>query len=156
MKSFPPLSAVLLLLLSTSALAAQVSEADFAGTWELVSIEVVDESGEWVPWPNPMGGRAVGVLMYDGDRNMAAQITSDPRSVVTPPEWGDIIHGYMAYYGRYEVDATERTVTHHRRNHLNPDRGNVSVVRHFELEGDRLILTVAPDLDVRLTWTRDR
>lgn len=155
MTSFTPLSGVLLLL-STSALAAQVSEADFGGTWELVSIQVLDESGDWVPWPNPMGGRAVGVLMYDGVRNMSAQITSDPRSVVTPPDWRDIIYGYMAYYGRYEVDAVEHTVTHHRRNHINPDRGNDSVVRRFELDGDRLSLTVVPDLDVRLTWVRDR
>ncbi len=144
-----------LLLAGAFALTAQVSERNLAGTWELESIEVLDESGEWVPWPNPMGGQAVGVLMYDGVRNMAAQITSDPRSLVTPPDWADIIHGYMAYYGRYEVDGVERTVTHHCRNHINPDRANVSVVRRFELDGDRLILTVAPDLDVRLTWVRD-
>lgn len=153
MKTFAVVPAVL--LLAASGLTAQLSEEDLGGTWELQSIEILDETGEWIPWTNPMDGRAVGVLMYDGVRNMAVQITSDPRSVVTPSDWPDIIHGYSAYYGRYEVDAVEGTVTHHRRSHINPDRAHVSVVRQVELDGDRLVLTVLPDREVRLTWVRD-
>lgn len=134
--------------------ATEESVREFVGTWALLSIEALDESGDWGPWSNPLGGRPSGVLMYDDNGNMAVQITSEPRSLVTPPDWPDITHGYVAYYGRYEVDAAERTVTHHRTHHINPTVGQHSVVRDFRFDGDRLTLTVAPERAVRLTWAR--
>jgi hypothetical protein len=49
----------------------------------------------------------------------------------------EIGHGYVAYYGRYEVDTKAGTVTHHRRNHINPDLGQLSVVRYLNAADDR-------------------
>lgn len=130
--------------------------ADFVGTWELDSIEMRNEAGEWVPAAMPIAGEPVGILMYDDAGNMAVQITWDPRSDEAPAEVPEIVHGYVAYYGRYEVDAEAGTITHHRRHHVNPAFGDMSVVRHFQLEGDVLTLTVAPELQRRLHWVRVR
>ena len=93
--------------------------------------------------------------MYDAHGNMAVQITTSPR-VVSPgpsPEW---VNGYVAYYATYEVDVAAGTVTHHRRAHVNPDIGGLSVVRYFDFDGEHLTLTVAPERTVRLTWERVR
>ena len=142
--------------LSTDPLLAQQSAADFVGTWELASIEARTEGGEWVPALLPISGRPVGIIMYDDKGNMAVQITTEPRAVETPAEAPEIVHGYIAYYGKYEVDTRAGTVTHHRRNHINPDLGNLSVVRHFRFSGDTLTLVVAPAQQLRLQWLRLR
>ena len=144
------------MLFSSNLLIAQRSAADFGGTWELVSIESKSDSGDWVPADLPMQGQPVGVLMYDDNGNMAVQITSEPRGVESPADNPEIVNGYVAYYARYEVDTEAGTVTHHRRNHVNPDLGQLSVVRHFKFSGDTLTLTVAPEKQLRLNWARVR
>ena len=144
------------LLLVANPLFAQHSAADFVGTWELASIEERTETGEWVSAVLPISGEPVGILMYDDKGNMAVQITGSPRSQESPADNPEIVNGYVAYYARYEVDAEEGTVTHHRRNHLNPAIGNLSVVRFFRFEGDVLTLTVAPERQLRLNWVKVR
>lgn len=135
---------------------AQESTRDFVGTWELASIEAKTETGDWVPAPLPLDGRPVGIIMYDDKGNMAVQITTVPRSTETPADNPEIVNGYVAYYARYEVDSQASTVTHHRRNHINPDLGSLSVVRHFRFSGDTLTLTVEPERQLRLNWVRVR
>ena len=141
-------------VLSGNPVAAQYSSADFVGTWELASIEARSESGNCGPAALPMSGTPVGVIMYDAWGNMAVQITGSPRGQETPPEQPEIVNGYVAYYARYEVDAQAGTVTHHRRNHINPDLGDLSVVRYFRFQDDVLTLTVAPERTLRLNWVR--
>jgi hypothetical protein len=94
--------------------------------------------------------------MYDKLGNMAVQITSNPRGTETPAEEPEFINGYLAYYGKYEVDTRAGAVTHHRQNHLNPKMGGLSVVRHFGSDGDVLTLTLAPQRALRLHWARAR
>ena len=143
-------------LFSASPLAAQRSASDFVGTWELASIEARTESGEWEAAALPMTGLPVGIIMYDDSGNMAVQITSSPRGTESPPEVPEIVNGYIAYYARYAVDAEAGTVTHHRRNHVNPELGTLSVVRYFSFSDDVLTLTLAPDRELRLNWVRVR
>ena len=138
-----------------SPVTAQTSASDLAGTWELMSIESRTEAGDWVPAPFPGYGHAVGILMYDDNGNMAVQITTSPREVQLPDSLG-FVNGYEAYYGEYEVDAEDGTVTHHRRNHLNQDYCCPSVVRYFQFSGDVLTLTIAPRQQRRLNWARVR
>ena len=144
------------MLLSGNLLIAQQSAADFVGTWELVSIEAKSDTGDWVPAELPLQGQPVGIIMYDDKGNMAVQITSEPRGVESPADNPEIVNGYVAYYARYEVDTQAGTVTHHRRNHINPDLGRLSVVRYFKFSGDMLTLTLAPDKQLRLNWSRVR
>ena len=135
---------------------AQVSAADFVGTWELAGIEAPTPDGSWEPASLPMPGAPVGIIMYDALGNMAVQITSEPRGTETPASQPEIVNGYVAYYARYEVDSEAGTVTHHRRSHVNPALASLTVVRYFEFTGDTLTLTVAPDRTLRLHWVRQR
>lgn len=140
---------------STSA--ASVAETAFVGTWELESIEVKGDNGEWSAAPMvEEHQQPVGILMYDKEGNMAVQITTDPRHTESPPNDPDLIHGYVAYYGKYEVDTQAQTITHHRRNHINPEIGKLPAERSFEFSGDILTLSPMPDATERLRWKRVR
>lgn len=139
------------LCVMSGAASAQEAASKFVGTWELQSIESRNEAGAWVPRVMPGGGRPVGILMYDDKGHMSVQITTVPRTAETNGEWVD---GYVAYYATYEVDANARSVTHHRQNHVNPELGNLSVVRYYEFSGDTLTLTVAPEQNRRLRWVK--
>ena len=66
----------------------------------------------------------------------------------------DLVNGYLAYFGTYAVDTTAGTVTHNRSAHVNAEVGHLSVVRHYQFEGDMLTLTVEPDQDIRIKWKR--
>ena len=147
---------IALLLLSCGSREAQRSADDFVGTWELASIEDRSDAGEWEAADWPMTGTPVGIIMYDREGNMAVQITGDPRGRENPSEVPGIVNGYIAYYGRYEVDAQAGTVTHHRRGHINPELGSLSVVRDFAFSDEVLTLTVAPERRRRLNWVRLR
>ncbi len=151
-----PIAQLGVLLVSANPIFAQYSAADFVGTWELVSYEARTEVGEWAPASLPITGEAVGIIMYDDKGNMAVQITGNPRSQESPSDNLYWVNGYNAYYGRYEVNAEEGTVTHHHRNSLNPANGNVSAVRYFSFEDDVLTLTVAPRRQLRLNWVKVR
>jgi hypothetical protein len=152
------LSAILgaFVLLSGWPLPAQGSAADFVGTWKLASIEARSEAGEWEASSFPFTGTPVGILIYDSVGNMAVQITGNPRGQENSPEVPGMVNGYIAYYGSYEVDPQAGTVTHHRRGHINPDLGSLSVVRLFSFSEDVLTLTVAPERRMRLNWVRMR
>ena len=92
--------------------------------------------------------------MYDDQGNMAVQITTDPRNTETSAERPEFINGYVAYYGTYEINADDGTITHHRRSHVNADIANLSVVRYFSFSDDTLTLTVAPEQSLRLIWRK--
>lgn len=85
--------------------ALELTVASGARSLALSSIEAKTEAGEWVPAPLPLDGRPVGILMYDDEGNMAGQITTVPRSTESPADNPEMVNGYVAYYGRYEVDA---------------------------------------------------
>jgi catechol 1,2-dioxygenase len=147
---------IVILLLSCNPRAEQRSTGDFVGTWELASIEEHNDAGELEVADLPMTGTPVGVTMYDRAGSMAVQITGNPRGRDTSSEMPMMVNGYIAYYGRYEVDAQAGTVTHHRRGHINPDLGSLRVVRDFSFSGDVLTLTLVPERRTRLNWVRLR
>ena len=84
-------------VMSVSPIVAQHSAADFVGTWELVSIEVLTESGDWVPSSLTMDGTPVGLIMYDDKGNIAVQITTSPRSEENPPDIPEIVNGWGTF-----------------------------------------------------------
>ena len=135
---------------------AQAPETSFVGTWELLSIEERTDSGDWIPARRFSGNRPFGVLMYDVQGNMAVQITTDPRDTTRSAERPEFINGYVAYYGTYEINAEDGTITHHRRSHVNAEVANLSVVRYFSFSDDALTLTVAPERSLRLIWRKAR
>ena len=135
--------------LSASYLCAQTAN-DFLGTYDLVRFESLDDSGEWVTFTDTYGPDPLGIIMYDGVGTMSVQIATRVRE---PEGRSD---RYMAYYGRYEVDASRRVVTHLRENHTSPAQATEEAARGFEFDGDLLILTVEPARQRRVVWRKRR
>src|SRR5262245_40366813 len=103
----------------------------FIGTWRLVSIE--GGSGQ-----TTRGNKPTGLIIYDAQGNMAAQIMPDrarPKwtGTPTPAQALEAIRGYTAYFGTYTIDERAAIVTHHRQGML--DGGDVDFVRKFEFAG---------------------
>jgi hypothetical protein len=126
------------------------------GTWKLISIEGGNN-------PVTRGSKPTGIIFYDAQGNMAAQIQPDrerPKYTGTPtPEQGyERMRGYTAYFGTYTIDEKAQTVTHHRVGQL--DAGAVDFVRAFKLSPDGNRITLTPvggtGKPTDLTWERVR
>jgi len=141
----------------------------FAGVWRLVSIETVRPNGE-VIYPF-YGKHPQGLIMYDRSGWMSVQIVADPAPTVPASQSrADVLaaptaekiqafDGYYAYCGTWTLDPANATVTHHIRQSLTPGERDEDAVRHFVLEGDRLILTaktheMGEDHERKLVWQR--
>jgi hypothetical protein len=139
------------------------------GAWRLVSIETVRPNGE-VIYPF-YGKHPQGLIIYDRSGWMSVQIVSDPaptvpatssrESALKAPstEKSSAFDGYYAYYGTWTFDAAMSTVTHHIQQSLTPGERGEDAVRHFVLDGDRLILTaktheMGEDHERKLVWQR--
>src|SRR5947207_6625166 len=102
---------------------------------------------------------------------MSVQIVSDPKQdapnidsraailAATPEQETSIIDGYYAYFGKWTVDPSGPTVTHHLRESLYPGERGEDFVRKFSIEGDRLTLIAkvhdaGEDHQRRLLWKR--
>jgi hypothetical protein len=128
----------------------------FIGTWKLVSIESAES--------RLFGGNPVGVLMYDADGNVAVQIMRNPRPDLAggpafPPakEVQAAYKGYYAYYGTWEVNEQQGTITHHLDGSLRPGDVGKDFVRAYKFTGNQLALTPLENLaasDSCLTWER--
>lgn len=132
--------------------ARQGDAARLVGTWRLVSI-----AGDRLrPY---RGQRPQGMLVYDATGHMAVQITPDrPRAAYagrlpTSSEAMDALLGYTAYFGTYEVNEHERTVTHHREGNINPGKVD-SVVRRYEFLADDGIVLRPRESGSAYTWRR--
>jgi catechol 1,2-dioxygenase len=77
------------------------------GTWQLVHSISIRPSGET---EYPFGSDAIGYIYYSDAGVMAVQISRRGRKPVTDPS--NLVHEYLAYFGRYEID-TEREVVRH-------------------------------------------
>ena len=148
---------------------AGATPSDFVGAWKLVSIETIRHNGE-VIYPF-YGKHPQGVIMYDRSGWMSVQIVSDPAvAAPTASSWEEILaapqadkakayENYYAYCGTWTLDPAAKTVTHHIQESLRPGERHDDAVRHFELDGDRLILTaksheMGEDHERKLVWQR--
>ncbi len=138
---------------SASDLCAQTA-SDFMGTYDLVRFESPDESGEWVTSADPFGPDPLGIIMYDGVGSMSVHVVRQDRDAEDAIP--GMVNGYMAYYGRYEVDAARGIVTHRREGHIDPNQADQEAERGFEFNGDLLILTVEPARQLRVIWRKRR
>ena len=116
------------------------------GRWKLVSLEAVRPNGEVVrEWgPNPTG-----YLSYDASGFVSVQFMRDPRAAkqsreLTPDERREAFESYYAYYGRFEVDEKDGSVTHHIQGSLRPYEVGTDLKRFFKLSGGRLDLSTPP------------
>lgn len=123
--------------------AQPVTPERFVGAWELVDWRSTDGSGNVA---FPYGEDAQGQIAYTANGRMSAHLMRPPEDPSdAPPQ-------HLSYWGRFSVQASAGTVTHHvigtsQSNWIGSDQ-----VRNFEFENEnRLILSVGGN---RLTWER--
>jgi Lipocalin-like domain len=117
----------------------------FMGSWKLISSSMRSETGEM---SYPSGRNQIGQIMYDGKGNMSAQImkidrpkfASDDPSKGTREEILAAFDGSASYFGTYDVDEKDGTVTHHVKGSLFPNFIGQALVRYYQFSGNRLIL----------------
>lgn len=151
-------------LLVGAGAAAQPSPTDvqkrLVGNWRLISFVNIDEKGAERP-----AAYDAGRIMYDAHGNMAAQLSRSGRPKLSPkPSEADraaAYSGFLAYYGRYTVDAATGRVTHHVEGSTNPSWPGTELVRYYAFSPDdsRLMLSLKNAegrITGTLTWERLR
>jgi hypothetical protein len=150
---------VLLIVLAVVGLAprasAQTDQANsirqqILGTWKLISY--VREEIPSGAKSDVMGAHPSGYINYGRDGRMIVIIVGSDRKkpvgpVATREEAEALIRSMLAYAGAYTVDSEAKTVTHHIDVSWDQSRTGESLVRTYELDGDRLTLTTQPSND---------
>ena len=131
----------------------KMGREQFIGTWKLVSFDMQHQDGRRT---YPLGKDAVGIIVYDANGQMSVQImrpdrpqfAADEQLRGTPAEIKSAFEGFVSYFGLYEVNQKEGTVTHHIKGCLFPNWVGKSQKRFFEFSGNRVTLTTLPMLMV--------
>ena len=132
-----------------------------AGAWSLESWQTIDANGVVT---YPLGENAVGQLMYDDETGtVSAQLVAADQARFASDDWqqasaDEMIAAwprYFGYFGTFTVDEPTRTVTHRIRAGWFPNLADTDQVRHYHLDGDRLILEAETAWgSVRILWRR--
>jgi hypothetical protein len=116
----------------------------FVGSWRLVSVTARrpdDPSELYGPAPTGRilyaanGAKAVVV----GRPDLPAVAAAD----ASPEQARELLEGFAAYTGRWEIDEHQGTVVHRIDYSLDPAFTGTSRVRRYRFEGDRIVLTTA-------------
>jgi Lipocalin-like domain len=146
------------------------------GTWLLETIVDVLEDGTLTHW---MGERPTGAIIYSASGHMSVQFMRDPRPLPPAVEGADraklagadpfaeldaatlrdLLRGYYAYSGRYEVAQAGDAITHFVETSLRPGEVGIEYRREIRIEGDRLFISLNAEVDGVprrrvLTWRR--
>ena len=119
---------------------------ELIGTWRLLKFELRDPSGNVI---RPFGEDGVGLCMIDKSGYLSGQLMRCDRPQFasdspTPEEIQAAYSGYLAYYGRVEINEEEGILVTHVEGCLNPDWVGTDQLRYFEFSGDHLILRTPP------------
>jgi hypothetical protein len=127
------------------------------GTWLLVSQYSFYPGGRREP---SRGDQPAGILMYDRASNMAVQLM---RTDEHAHKYSDLLaletamQGFLAYFGRYEVDEAQQVVRHHISGASHPAYRGTTQIRRYSFAGDTLTLEAASAFDDStrvLVWRR--
>ena len=122
---------------------------NFAGVWKLVSSEFERADGVKT---YPYGDGAIGMLIYDEHGYMSVHIMRPDRPIFSS---GDIrngsqdeikfaFDGYLVYFGKFDFNEKEGSVTHHIQGSHFPNWVGQDQKRFFEFSGNRLTLKTQP------------
>ena len=119
----------------------------FVGSWQFVSYISEDENGEIT---HPFGKDAHGYIMYGADGYMQVALMTSDRPIFDTKRFRSgstenkvaAFEGYLSYAGPYTIG--EGTITHHVEVAWFPNMVGLDNVRKFELDGNRLKLSVPP------------
>jgi hypothetical protein len=133
---------------------------DLVGTWTLSSVERLG-TGSTPPSALPLPR---GLLVFDAAGHAFELAKSGRNAAVapnqaTPAEAQALFASFGGFWGNFKVDAAEKKITYRPEGAINPNAMGQDIVRSFELNGDRLVVTSAADsVDGRdgLRWTWDR
>ena len=151
-KKMGRLCVCLLAMVVCADLQAMMEADKFIGAWRLVSAEFRAEDGTIAE--SPYGPEPQGLLMYDAQGSMAAQLAQKSRTPFavsdrmagTASEIKAAFESYQAYYGRYKVDERERVVTHTVIQSLLPNLVGTEQRRQYKFKDGKLILRTPPIL----------
>ena len=152
--------------------------SSIVGTWLLESIVDTLADGSHAYW---MGPHPTGAIIYSASGHMSVQFMRDPRPVLPEAavtgedaaklagadpfrtlgavELRDVVRGYYAYFGRYQVSTTGDAITHFVEASLRPNEVGVSYQRAIRTERDQLFISLPAEVDGVprhrvLTWRR--
>ncbi len=142
-----------------------MSKEKLIGTWKLISAEYRRADGIAIDY---LGDKPVGQLVYEARGNVSIQLMRrerpafavNDRAGSTPQEAKAALDGYLAYFGTYDVNETQGTVTHHITGCAFPNWVGVDQTRYFELAGNRLTLRTpalmiqGAQVNGQLVWER--
>lgn len=131
----------------------------FIGTWQLVSQHSEFPDERKLP---SRGEHPRGVLMYDAYSNMSVQLMRTDEHALESHDLLELttaMQHFHAYFGTYEVRATEHVVLHHVLGSGFPGYWNTTQERHYEFSESDTVLTLrapAPNDDSMrvLVWRR--
>jgi Lipocalin-like domain len=121
----------------------------FVGTWRLVHSISISPSGEK---EYPFGSNAIGYIYYSDTGVMGVQITRPDRKPVMDPS--NLVHEYLAYFGRYEVDTHREVVRHLLEGELFPGVEGEVPERRYRFDGDFMSLKPVDGTDREILWRR--
>jgi lipocalin-like protein len=134
--------AILMTLLSSAALLGKGTrplnesiQAQLVGAWRLAWIETEGTDGQLHRLDR------TGILVYTNDGHMSVQIMA--REAGAPAPSGPVQYeqgGYEAYYGRYDVDPSAHSVTHHVEGALVRSLIGHDLTRMCQFSGKQLVL----------------
>lgn len=135
------------------------SERRFVGTWSLERIERRNADGQ--PLAEPLEDR-LGYLIYDATGYMGVTIMRSDRTPYsedgpTADEALAQFGSYTSYFGRFTLDESEGTVTHHVEGSLDPRGVGADYTRSYTLAEERLTLQPPAGTDgskTFVTWMR--
>jgi hypothetical protein len=120
-----------------------VTQNPLIGTWAFVASEWKRADGKHA---NPFGAGSTGILTYDAGGYMSAQIMRADRppgpdaAATIDTAFAAAVPGFLAYFGTYEIDASNSVVTHTVIGSSLPAWVGTQHHRRFEIDGDRLTL----------------
>jgi len=131
---------------------------EFIGTWLLVHSQVLNESGNWEVQESSVG--MIGSISYSANGYMSFQSSRRDRSEIPDGSIDDmpveglraLLSSYSAYYGTYEIDEENRTVTHNIIASSFPSGAGTSTVRTYSFSGSQLTLHNGENR--RFVWER--
>jgi len=131
----------------------KIIRKNIIGIWKLISMEKQNIDGDVLEKFN-----WIGRLRYDDKGYMSVQLMDSNRPHLEDWESSEEIkkafEGYNAYYGTYDIDHEEGSVTHHTEGSLFPNWTGIDLKRFFKLTDNRLELITTPmqENDTEVVW----
>jgi YD repeat-containing protein len=133
----------------------------FVGVWKLMSCQLKSANGDL---SYPYGQEPVGRITYDKAGRMSATLmrrgrpttyTRDSLGKTTREDLAEVLRGFTAYFGTFDVDESTHTVIHHVEASIYPSNVGTDLKRTYEFSGNQLILTAVMTQGImRLVWER--